>query len=144
MIVSCLPSFRVLFSSRSSSSYKNHTPSSGSRLSRLSRTPKGALRLENYGSSAGKGQADFSNLGTALGSEGISRLTASRPHTGYTAGAEGLNRLDSRLRDRDSGDSLEAILPIMPENGTVHVRNDIVSVLLYGSETLNLQSLSSI
>ncbi|MCJ1414658.1 hypothetical protein MMC32_000985 [Xylographa parallela] len=122
VIVSCLPSFRALFSSRSASNYKDHTPSSGSRLSRLSRTPKGAVRLETY-ASGGRGHVGFPQPDSNLTSDDLSRLTASPPNTGYTVGAEGLHRMDTMLRSGTDDESEEDILPIMPQNGVL-VRND--------------------
>ncbi|MCJ1233983.1 hypothetical protein MMC14_001941 [Varicellaria rhodocarpa] len=126
--VSCLPSFKVLFTHHSPSAYNaNQSPSGSSRFSRakrtprastaascfssrLSRTPRGAIRLEPLDH---KGLEAGEDLTNAKGG-----VEVHIRQMGHTAGAEGLN-----ARERSGAESQEDILPKVPENG-VHVRND--------------------
>lgn len=127
VVVSCLPSFRAFFSSRSSPYWKRGGPESNSRLSRLSRSRKRKIRLDTLASNEADA-ADFSEYSEAsYGTDGVRGHSLQRGQTGYSAAAEGLKDLESGMRDRIGVDSREHILPKMPEN-SVHVRNDIVSL----------------
>ncbi|MCJ1259438.1 hypothetical protein MMC24_007275 [Lignoscripta atroalba] len=143
IIVSNLPSFRVLLTTRSISAYKK-TPSSSN--SRLSRSNKGAIRLgplhtndttdppstpvpaptHNTSQTPPKGQYyHHMNLSAALGDPNKSRPT------GHFAAAESLAPTGGSGNGsgggRPRGESEEDILP----KDTVHVRSDFVSSKLY-------------
>lgn len=127
MVVSCLPSFRAFFSSRTSPYWKNGSPSSNSRLSRLSRSRQRKIRLDTLASNEADA-TDFSEYSEAsYGTEGGGKKSSQRGLTGYSAAAEGFKDLGSGIRDRIRDDSREHILPKMPED-RVHVRNDVVSL----------------
>ena len=125
VVVSCLPSFRSFFSGRSLPYYhKDRTPSLGSRLSRISRSGKGVLRLNALPLNETGIASRSHDSEDAYGINKNVKLAQGKLHTGYTAGAKGPNPLDQIARLSD--ESQEHILPKPPEN-SVLVRNDIVS-----------------
>ena len=129
VVVSCLPSFRAFFSSRSSPYWKREGPESNSHLSRFSRSRQRKIRLDTLASNEAD-TADFSEYpGTGYGSDSSGGRTSQKGQTGYSAAAEGLKDLEPGTRDRVGGDSREHILPKMPEN-SVHVRNDFVGLTI--------------
>ncbi|MCJ1413432.1 hypothetical protein MMC19_007537 [Ptychographa xylographoides] len=123
VVVSCLPSFRAFLSNRTSSYWKDRYTSSDSRLSRLSRTPKGTVRLDTFASPGGSPPDTSALQNPGRGLENVTGLTSSGMRTGYTAVAECMHPYETIFRDRGDSESEENILPIMPQD-SVHVRND--------------------
>ena len=142
MTVSCLPSFRVLISSRAESAGRNYQSrsaslfsrrgksanlsTSNSRFSVMSRNHKGAIRLEPINSQASQNKNTISIQESEVLSPSTTRTDADTRQMGHTTTAEGLEKRGNR-REWGSTGSQEDILPKVPEHG-VHVKHDIVSI----------------
>ena len=137
VVVSCLPSFRAFLSNRTSSYWKDRYTSSDSRLSRLSRTPKGTVRLDTFASPGGSPPDTSALQNPGRGLENVTGLTSSGMRTGYTAVAECMHPYETIFRDRGDSESEENILPIMPQD-SVHVRNDFVSLVTTSTYSRNV------